>query len=299
MRNLFIALFLCLFALPMSAKQVITMTNGTEVEAEILTIGTEEISYKKASNPQGPTYVVKRSDVFFIIHEDGTKEVITSLNSTTTTTTTKQTGSQTNGTIGGLVGSYANNLSTNNDEVAEEVPPTNYFPKISVFPKFGIGIHATPTGDDTYSMEWGGLYTYFDANVLFPISNKSAWSVGLGWCELGGDMTASTSKKDIDMGSFTANYLTIPLEWWYRGGDHFMAGFGLRSEILVSQKCEGEKVEDVYNTFREAVLIDLNACFGNFNLGLGFDFNLGNAFQGEGLDWSPTIGMTLNLGYYF
>ena len=36
MRNLFIASILCLFAfLPLSAKQLITMTDGTEVEAEI------------------------------------------------------------------------------------------------------------------------------------------------------------------------------------------------------------------------------------------------------------------------
>lgn len=43
-------------ALPASAKEVMTLLNGEEIEVEIVTLGTNDISYKKASNPDGPTY---------------------------------------------------------------------------------------------------------------------------------------------------------------------------------------------------------------------------------------------------
>lgn len=289
MRNLFIASILCLFAfLPLSAKQLITMTDGTEVEAEIQTIGTSEITYKKASNPQGPTYAIKRSDVFFILYEDGTKEIITQTNYVSTSQTS---------TSFGIVTEATNNI-------IEEVPPTNYFPNISAFPKLSIGYQGTMSGyKDQYDLDWGGLYLTFDFNVLFPSSNNSAWSIGIGWAELSGDMRMLYSKGDKNykdkLGQFTSQYLTIPYEYWYRSSEHFMFGFGARSEILISQKCEGEKIEDTFNSFREALLLDFNACFGNLNLGLGLNFNLTKAFKGEDLDWSPTIGIYANLGYYF
>lgn len=50
------------------------------MEVEIVSMGIDEISYKKASNPNGPTYTTRRSNVFFIIYEDGKTEIITPQN---------------------------------------------------------------------------------------------------------------------------------------------------------------------------------------------------------------------------
>lgn len=54
---------------------LITLKNGEEVNAKILEITSIEVKYKKCDSPDGPLYVVKKSDVFMIKYANGTKEV--------------------------------------------------------------------------------------------------------------------------------------------------------------------------------------------------------------------------------
>ena len=78
MKKLILTVMICVLSLgTMSAHQTMTMANGEELEVEIVSMGIDEISYKKASNPNGPTYTTRRSNVFFIIYEDGKTEIIT------------------------------------------------------------------------------------------------------------------------------------------------------------------------------------------------------------------------------
>ncbi len=54
---------------------LITLKNGEEVSAKVLEITSIEVKYKKCDSPDGPLYVVKKSDVFMIKYSNGTKEV--------------------------------------------------------------------------------------------------------------------------------------------------------------------------------------------------------------------------------
>lgn len=81
-----------LFALILAALSVavaqdnIIFNDGTEVSATVQEIGTEEIVYVKADNPEGPVYRVYRNTVFLIQFQNGTSEVITPINLANTNT---------------------------------------------------------------------------------------------------------------------------------------------------------------------------------------------------------------------
>lgn len=50
-----------------NAQDVITLKNGDEISAKVLEIGIDNVRYKKYSNLEGPTYTIKKSDIFRII----------------------------------------------------------------------------------------------------------------------------------------------------------------------------------------------------------------------------------------
>ena len=61
-----------------SLCDILVLKNGDEVKAKVLEISPIEIKYKKCNMPEGPLYVVKKSDVFMIKYANGTKVVIKS-----------------------------------------------------------------------------------------------------------------------------------------------------------------------------------------------------------------------------
>jgi len=72
------------FQLPLLTKgndslcDIIILKNGDEVKVKVLEISPIEIKYKKCNLPDGPLYVVKKSDVFMVKYANGTKEIIKS-----------------------------------------------------------------------------------------------------------------------------------------------------------------------------------------------------------------------------
>lgn len=65
---------LCVSAL--SAQDRIILKNGNTLEAKVQEIQVSEIKYKRFDNLNGPVYSLLKSDVFLIMYENGTKEVI-------------------------------------------------------------------------------------------------------------------------------------------------------------------------------------------------------------------------------
>lgn len=58
-----------------TAQDLIVRKDGTRVEAKVLEIGEKEIKYKKASHPNGPTYLVSVANVVCIRFEDGSTDI--------------------------------------------------------------------------------------------------------------------------------------------------------------------------------------------------------------------------------
>lgn len=54
---------------------ILVMKNGDEVKVKVISVEISEIKYKKCSNPEGPTYTSKKSEVFMIKYKNGEKDV--------------------------------------------------------------------------------------------------------------------------------------------------------------------------------------------------------------------------------
>lgn len=75
MKKLIVPLFLLLAAGYAFAEDLIVLRNGDIVKAVVTDITQTEIKYKKASNPNGPSYTINKSDVLSINYENGDKDV--------------------------------------------------------------------------------------------------------------------------------------------------------------------------------------------------------------------------------
>jgi hypothetical protein len=69
--NRIFSLFFTFFCLTIYAQYKIVKVNGDTILAKVLEIGTNAISYKKASVPNGPTYSDLKTDVALIIFSNG------------------------------------------------------------------------------------------------------------------------------------------------------------------------------------------------------------------------------------
>lgn len=70
--NRIFPLIICMFvAISCFAEDIIVMRSGDIVKANVLEIGQSEIKYKKATNPNGPTYTINKSEVLSINYENG------------------------------------------------------------------------------------------------------------------------------------------------------------------------------------------------------------------------------------
>lgn len=58
------------------AQDTLIMANGAYLPARVLEVNTSEIKYKKADNPDGPTFVVSKSEVSSIRYKNGTVDKI-------------------------------------------------------------------------------------------------------------------------------------------------------------------------------------------------------------------------------
>ena len=59
----------------LAAQDTLYMKNGEKINGKVLEVGTTEIKYKKAQNPDGPTYVTLKTEVALIEYKNGYKEV--------------------------------------------------------------------------------------------------------------------------------------------------------------------------------------------------------------------------------
>ena len=56
------------------AQDMLILKSGEDINAKIVEIGTQEISYKKFENLDGPVYTIQKEKIFMIKYQNGTKE---------------------------------------------------------------------------------------------------------------------------------------------------------------------------------------------------------------------------------
>ena len=108
MKKILSLFFLLCAVCSISAKDVIVKKNADVVEAKILEVSSDEIKYKKLSNPKGPTFTISISDVSTVIYENGEVESFTKKEPTKDEKVVENNTTNNNTTMG----SIANNDNT-------------------------------------------------------------------------------------------------------------------------------------------------------------------------------------------
>ena len=74
-----------------SAHDVITLKNGSDIQAIVQEISELDVKYKKLDNPNGATYTLKKSEIFMVKYANGSKDVFTDNAATTTSSQSNRT----------------------------------------------------------------------------------------------------------------------------------------------------------------------------------------------------------------
>jgi len=83
MKNFFTTGILLLTFSFTKSQDLIIKKNGDEIKSKVLEVNLSIIKYKKYDNLNGPTFEIKKADVFIIKYENGTKDIINSIKSST------------------------------------------------------------------------------------------------------------------------------------------------------------------------------------------------------------------------
>lgn len=74
-----LVVFSTILAFNVLGQDIIVKKNGDEIKAKILEVNTSEIKFQKSDNLEGPIYTEFKKDIFFIKYKNGTKEIISNL----------------------------------------------------------------------------------------------------------------------------------------------------------------------------------------------------------------------------
>lgn len=76
MKKFICALSVMVFSSMMAhAQDIVTLKNGEDVLAKVLEVGTREVKYTLFEEPDGPVYIVNKSDILIIRYESGRNEI--------------------------------------------------------------------------------------------------------------------------------------------------------------------------------------------------------------------------------
>lgn len=76
-----IILSILLASIPSFSQDVITKTDGTDIQAQVLEVGKTEIRFKKWDNLEGPIFTELKSELLMIRYKNGTKDTFAKENS--------------------------------------------------------------------------------------------------------------------------------------------------------------------------------------------------------------------------
>jgi len=74
MKNYILITYCLLFTGYFYAQDAIYTSDNKKIEGKVLEVGLSEIKYKLATNPEGPTYVIRKSDLVLITYQNGTHQ---------------------------------------------------------------------------------------------------------------------------------------------------------------------------------------------------------------------------------
>ena len=67
----YILFFITFWSFSVYSQDIITTKKGEDIVAKVLEVNVNEVKYKKYNNPQGPIYLLLKSDILLIRYENG------------------------------------------------------------------------------------------------------------------------------------------------------------------------------------------------------------------------------------
>ena len=71
----YILFFITFWSFSVYSQDIITTKKGEDIVAKVLEVNVNEVKDKKYNNPQGPIYLLLKSDILLIRYENGTKDI--------------------------------------------------------------------------------------------------------------------------------------------------------------------------------------------------------------------------------
>lgn len=75
MKKIYFVLFVSFLSQIVLAQDVIVKRDGSTILSKVLEVNTDDVKYKKFSNLNGPTYTIKKSELFSINYKNGEKDM--------------------------------------------------------------------------------------------------------------------------------------------------------------------------------------------------------------------------------
>tara|TARA_A100001015_G_scaffold313727_1_gene421631 strand:- start:826 stop:1518 length:693 start_codon:yes stop_codon:yes gene_type:complete len=171
-----IALFIVLISHSVIFSQdVITKKDGIDINAKITEITINEVSYKKFSNLQGPSYTISKNEILMIRYENGEKEIF-NLNKNSTSNSVKIDGKNP-AKFGTYIEGFGNAFYGSFN--VEAIILNNS--KFKLATRAGIGI----TPDLIYYIDMGSDPFYLFSWESFPVGINSILFEGNNHMEIG------------------------------------------------------------------------------------------------------------------
>lgn len=289
----------------LSAQDIIIKKNAEEIKAKILEISENSVTYKKFSNPDGPTYTLPKSEIFMIKYENGEKETFK------------------NAPISNDVQNQAVRVTTEEKRRRErqsqqlllkekkELEYRKRMGKHNIKVTFNGGMAGTPIklSDNKDEYDFDGLFGGgIDLNVMYNLSiidYTGDIGIGLGLTRMGSGGLKETFGV-IDW--LAVNYLTIPLEMTYRTKGGYI-GVGLNNAIAIGckGKLEGETIissldeASAIHKYRFGMSFKGGFTVRKFDIGLYYTYWMTDMFSFENLRpisvSTPSHLFGINLAY--
>jgi len=247
MRKAYLLLLALVYsALAANAQDIITLTNGTHVQAKVLEINPGDVKYKDYNNVDGPIITIQKSDVSAIQYANGVKTV---LNNGSSTNAGSEGYKRENGAHRG--GGYRREVYNSS---------RGYKKKSEKNAKLGgwyfgmgmpIGISNATSSDPTYTTA-GGVYNGLDLFAAKMFNQHFGVMFGLGAEAYSYNINLNGSSNNPYDG-FSLACLTVPVRAIYisnsksKAGLYVMAGLDL-SLLLVAKDEEGDDLKAYYNS---------------------------------------------------
>lgn len=75
MGRLFMIILLSAYTVQAVYADIIYLNNGDEIKAKVESVETNEVKYKRESNPNGPTFSIMKQQILMIIYANGEKDI--------------------------------------------------------------------------------------------------------------------------------------------------------------------------------------------------------------------------------